>query len=151
MSFFFNWKITALQWLLPYSNSESAISIHMPPPSWTSLLPPIPSHPSKLSQSTGLNFLLNTFSTLSRISCTFKIEVTFRSTMAELPNLYQILAHIENSIYTMLWDYGWGCCKLRWQPKALGHPQTQASCSSGWVDQYLHTSVSTVASCVGKA
>ena len=31
---------------------ESAISIHMSPPSWTSLLPPTPSHPSRLSQST---------------------------------------------------------------------------------------------------
>ena len=32
---------------------ESAIGVHMSPPSWTSLPPPTPSHPSRLSQSTG--------------------------------------------------------------------------------------------------
>ena len=31
---------------------ESVIVIHMSPPSWTSLWPPTPSHPSRLSQST---------------------------------------------------------------------------------------------------
>ena len=34
---------------------ESAIGIHMSPSSWTSLPPPIPSHPSRLSQSTDLS------------------------------------------------------------------------------------------------
>ena len=34
---------------------ESAIDIHMSPPSWTSLPLPTPSHPSRLSQSTDLN------------------------------------------------------------------------------------------------
>ena len=29
---------------------ESDIGVHMSPPSWTSLLPPTPSHPSRLSQ-----------------------------------------------------------------------------------------------------
>ena len=32
---------------------ESAIGIHMSPPSWTSLTPPTPSHPTGFSQSTG--------------------------------------------------------------------------------------------------
>ena len=32
---------------------ESAVGIHMSPPSWTYLPPPSPSHPSRLSQSTG--------------------------------------------------------------------------------------------------
>ena len=32
---------------------ESAIGIHMTPPSWMSLTPPTPSHPTGLSQSTG--------------------------------------------------------------------------------------------------
>ena len=35
---------------------ESAIGIHRPPPSGTSLAPPIPSHPSRLPQSTGFQF-----------------------------------------------------------------------------------------------
>ena len=36
---------------------ESAIGTHMSPPSWTSLPPPTPSHPSRLSQSTRPNSL----------------------------------------------------------------------------------------------
>ena len=39
---------------------ESAIGIHMSPPSWTSLPPPTPSHPSRLSQNTGLSCLCYT-------------------------------------------------------------------------------------------
>ena len=39
---------------------ESAIGIHMSSPSWTSLPPPTPSHPSRLSQSTGLSSLSHT-------------------------------------------------------------------------------------------
>ena len=43
---------------------ESAIGIHMSPPSWTSVPPPTPFHPSRLSQSTEnnhiqFNFLFN--------------------------------------------------------------------------------------------
>ena len=36
---------------------ESAIGIPEPPPSWTSLSPPAPSHPSRLSQSTWFELL----------------------------------------------------------------------------------------------
>ena len=39
---------------------ESAIGIHMSPPSWPSLLPPTTSQPSKLSQSPGLSSLSHT-------------------------------------------------------------------------------------------
>ena len=39
------------------SQHESAIGTHMSPPSQTSLPPPTPSHPSRLSQSTPLNSL----------------------------------------------------------------------------------------------
>ena len=35
---------------------ESVIGTHMPPPSWTFLLPPSPSHPSRFSQSTRFGF-----------------------------------------------------------------------------------------------
>ena len=37
--------VSAIQW------HESTICVHMSPPSWASLPPPIPSHPSRLSQS----------------------------------------------------------------------------------------------------
>ena len=36
---------------------ESAIGVHMSPPSWTSLLPSAPSHPCRLSQGTRLSSL----------------------------------------------------------------------------------------------
>ena len=39
---------------------ESVTGIHMSHPSWTSLPSPIPSHPSRLSQSTGLSSLCHT-------------------------------------------------------------------------------------------
>ena len=39
---------------------ESATSIHMSPPSWTSLPLPTPSQPSRLSQSPGLSSLRHT-------------------------------------------------------------------------------------------
>ena len=41
---------------------ESVISIHMSPPSWTSLSPTTPSHPSRLSKSTSLSSLYYTAS-----------------------------------------------------------------------------------------
>ena len=36
---------------------KSAICVHMSPPSWTSLSPPSPSHPSRLSQNSRLSSL----------------------------------------------------------------------------------------------
>ena len=39
---------------------ESVIGTHMSPPSWTSLPPPTPSHPSRLLQSLSLSFLSHT-------------------------------------------------------------------------------------------
>ena len=45
---------------------ESAIGIHMSPPSWTSLPSPSTSHPSKLIQSPGLNSLRHTAKVLTR-------------------------------------------------------------------------------------
>ena len=39
---------------------ESAIGLHMSPPSWTSPIPPYPSHPSRLLQSPGLSSLSHT-------------------------------------------------------------------------------------------
>ena len=51
--FIFNWRIIALQCCLVSAihHHESAIGIHMSPSSRTSLPPPTPSHPSRLSQS----------------------------------------------------------------------------------------------------
>ena len=39
---------------------ESAVGVHMSPPSWTSLPSPCPSHPSRLIQSPCLSFLRHT-------------------------------------------------------------------------------------------
>ena len=50
--FFCNQRVITLQYCDGFAiyQHESAIGIHMPPPSWT---PPTPSHPARLSQSTG--------------------------------------------------------------------------------------------------
>ena len=60
-SFFLNWRIialpccvSALQWC------ESAIGIHMSPPSWASFPLPIPIHPSRSSQDMELSSLCYT-------------------------------------------------------------------------------------------
>ena len=52
---YFNWRIIALQCCVGFCHTSTwiAIDTHMFPLSWTPLPPPIPSHPSKLSQSTG--------------------------------------------------------------------------------------------------
>ena len=57
--FFFNWKIVAWQcWLVSAIHQyESLIGIHMSPSSQTSLPPPPPSHPSRLSWNASLNSL----------------------------------------------------------------------------------------------
>ena len=53
--FIFHWRIIALQycWFPPLYQCESAIGIQMSPPSWTSLPPPFPSNPCRLSHSLG--------------------------------------------------------------------------------------------------
>ena len=59
--YFFNWRIIALQIFFSVKHQyESATGIHMPPPSWTSLPCPSPSHPSSLIQSSCLNSLSHT-------------------------------------------------------------------------------------------
>ena len=52
--FLIGWQ---LQYVLVSSihKHESVIGIHMSPPSWTSIPPPTPLHPSKLSQSIGFD------------------------------------------------------------------------------------------------
>ena len=49
-----------LCWFLPYNNSESIRSIYLCPLSGNFLPPPTPSHPSRLTQSTGFSFLCHT-------------------------------------------------------------------------------------------
>jgi len=54
----FSWRIIAIQYCISFFHTSTWISfmlegIHMFPPSWAFLSPPIPSHPSKLSESTG--------------------------------------------------------------------------------------------------
>ena len=70
--FIFNWRIIALHYCVGFCQHESAIGIvRMLPPSWTSLPPPSPSHPSRLSRSTGLNSLCHRANLhwLSNVTC----------------------------------------------------------------------------------
>ena len=62
LKFIFNWRIIALQIVLVSAihQHDSAIGIHMFPLSWPFLPPPVPSQPSRLSQSTGLSSLGHT-------------------------------------------------------------------------------------------
>ena len=59
---FFNWRIIALQNCVVSAKHqyESAIGIHMSPPSWISFPSRSPSHPSRLLQSPGLSSLSHT-------------------------------------------------------------------------------------------
>ena len=54
LKFTFNWRIIALQYCVSLRHTSTWIShrYSMSPPSWISLLPPTPSHSSRLSQST---------------------------------------------------------------------------------------------------
>ena len=53
---FFNWRMIALQnFVFVKRQHESAIAVHMPPPSWTSLPASSQSHPSRLIQSPCLS------------------------------------------------------------------------------------------------
>ena len=60
--FLFKWRIISLQYCVGFCHTshESAIGRHMSIPSWTSLLPPTPFHPSRLSQSPGFSSLSHT-------------------------------------------------------------------------------------------
>ena len=60
--FIFKWRIISLQYCVGFCHTshESAIGRHMSIPSWTSLLPPTPFHPSRLSQSPGFSSLSQT-------------------------------------------------------------------------------------------
>ena len=60
--FIFNWSLISLQYFIGFfhTSHELAIGIHMSPPSWTSVPPPTPSYPSRLSQSTHLSSLSHT-------------------------------------------------------------------------------------------
>ena len=60
-----NWRIIALQYGVDFYQTSAWIShrfTHVPPPTWTSLLPPSPSHPSGLlPSSTLISKQLSTF------------------------------------------------------------------------------------------
>ena len=60
--FFFNWRITLYRIVLVSAKHQhkSAIGIHLSPPSWISLPPPSPSHPTRLLQIPGLSSLSHT-------------------------------------------------------------------------------------------
>ena len=63
LSFFFNWRITALQNFVAFSQTsthELAIDIHMFSPSWISLPFPSPSHLSSWYRAPALGSLLHT-------------------------------------------------------------------------------------------
>ena len=59
LSFFFNWKIIALQTFVVFCKPqyESAIGVDISPPFWNSLPSPSPSHHSRLILSSCLSFL----------------------------------------------------------------------------------------------
>ena len=58
--FFFNWRIIALQYCVGFCHTLTWIGIHVSPCPWTSLPLPTPSHPSRLSRSTGVSSLCHT-------------------------------------------------------------------------------------------
>ena len=55
----FNWRIIALKYCVGFCHTQTKISHKYTyvPPYWTSLLPPTPSHPYRLSQSPSLRSL----------------------------------------------------------------------------------------------
>ena len=56
LKFIFNWRILYIVVLIyAIHQHESAIDIHMSPPSWASVPPPTLSYPSRLSQGTSLS------------------------------------------------------------------------------------------------
>ena len=69
--------------------SESAICIHICPPSWISLPTPIPSHPSRSSQSTMLSFLC-------LISASYCLLLVFSQNGTKL--------HVEPGRIEMVWS-----------------------------------------------
>ena len=62
LKFIFNWSLISLQYFIGFfhTSHELAIGIHMSPPSRTSVPPPTPSYPSRLSQNTHLSSLSHT-------------------------------------------------------------------------------------------
>ena len=58
--FFFNWRIIALLYCVGFCHTSTWIGIHVSPRPWTSLPLPTPSHPSRLSRSTGVSSLCHT-------------------------------------------------------------------------------------------
>ena len=59
-----NWRIVALKYCGGFCHTSAWVSIPMSPPFWPSLLPPTPSHPSRLSQSTEFELPANSHSLL---------------------------------------------------------------------------------------
>ena len=90
LSFFFFFNLFLIEGWLLYNivlvsvkhHHESAIGTHMSHPSWISLSPPSPSHPSRLLQSSSLSSLIHTAHPhwLSNLHMVIKFPCYFRHT-----------------------------------------------------------------------
>ena len=83
---------------------ESAVSINMSPPSWTSFLPPTPSYPSRLSESTRLSYLCypttsHQLSILSVVMYMFQCY-SLNSSHPLLPPLYSQVCSLSLHLYS---------------------------------------------------